>query len=153
MGRQACASDFQEGVCSFALADRVCPRKLLHCLVANRKQLSSTCAMQAQTEIIRVVEHDQHDPIREACSIFAWVLILLTLIMCCTCCCKLILKCCCAICGKRSHTQVETVVGENVTKPTAPLDSEDAELEMALMMSAMAAGVPTHGKVVDGIPT
>lgn len=143
--REACATEFGSGTCSFAVEKKkVCPRKLLHCLVQHRKELGDQCTFQARTEITRITRND-HSPMHMAISMLAWVLILLALFACCRCCMRCIFMCC-----NRSVPQVgvETDVIVNL-QPSAPVMSEDEELEMVLMLSAAEA---KGDKIVDGIP-
>jgi len=131
--RQTCATEFQGGVCSFALANRVCPKKLLHCLVNHRNQLSKPCAMQTRAEIVHIAEqHQGHFP--PSCHFFVWLLMMLATCMCFTCCIKGLYRCCCA------PTTVNVTVEPVVAVDTAT--EEDSQLEMALMISAADAGVP-----------
>eukprot|EP00656_Telonema_subtile_P048828 TRINITY_DN5922_c0_g1_i2.p2 TRINITY_DN5922_c0_g1~~TRINITY_DN5922_c0_g1_i2.p2 ORF type:complete len:208 (-),score=41.89 TRINITY_DN5922_c0_g1_i2:231-854(-) len=136
--RQTCSAEFNNGVCSFALADKVCPRKLLRCLVQHSQQLSVPCTAQARAEIVEVVkEQNAHNLF----SLIAWILLLVSACMCCRVCVSCFRRCCCA-------SSYETVPVDDAAMPSAP-PSEEAELEMALVLSAAEA---KGAKVVDGIP-
>eukprot|EP00658_Telonema_sp_P-2_P037686 TRINITY_DN270_c0_g1_i8.p1 TRINITY_DN270_c0_g1~~TRINITY_DN270_c0_g1_i8.p1 ORF type:complete len:301 (+),score=76.08 TRINITY_DN270_c0_g1_i8:186-1088(+) len=140
--RQSCSTEFSSGICDFAVGPRVCPRKLLHCLVANQKQLSQSCFKQTRTEVVKVVEADQENSaIRIGCSIVAWIVMFVTIFLLCSCCMKLVRWCCCS-----SRVAVVETTVEGVVSPSAPRD-EDAELEMALVLSAAEAKA-----VAKGIP-
>merc|ERR1712159_488476 len=98
--------------------------------------------MQTRSEITRIVEADRQNWKREVCSILAWILIMASCFMCCTCCVKALCRCC----GPTERVVIEPVIVEGSAEPSAPVDTEDAELEMALMLSA------AETKVVHGIP-
>merc|ERR1712196_699599 len=128
--RNTCNDEFQQGICGFALANRVCPRKLLKCLVANRDKLSEPCKMQTQVEVVRVVEAENNDPVMQFLGLCTWLLMLLACVMCCSWCCKALCRCCCGSAGVDSEL----------------VEAEDAQLEMALVISAMDTGKGSDAK-------
>jgi hypothetical protein len=142
--RESCAVEFSNGMCPFVTKSRVCPRKLLKCLVENRDTLSPVCTAQTREELTAIVNTDHKWWVRQLCSLFAWILLILAMCMCCKCVAGLISRCC----GTRS----EPVLVEAVVLPSAPLSPEDEELEMVLKLSAAECTSKTNNKVVDGIP-
>merc|ERR1711879_279347 len=152
--RDSCAAEFERGVCGFALAERVCPRKLLNCLVTNRNTLGPRCLDMTRQQLTTIAQ--SHDYTRMLCSIFTWFITLLAVMLLCSCCCKAIARCCRVQATDpgplhKQYSEVTVIkTPASAAAASAPVDVEEAELEMALVLSAAEAGMSTT--VVDGIP-
>jgi|ERR1711865_555136 len=145
--RKTCTADFQKGICEFALATRVCPKKLLSCLAEHKNQLSQPCVQTTRKEIMMVIERE-NDPVRMACNIIASVLFMMAIFMLVVCCCKAIARCC--ACCFASTVVASDALEEQymLAGSTQAVSSEAQELELALMLSAAEAGkVTAHEQV------
>lgn len=145
--RKTCTADFQKGICEFALAKRVCPKKLLSCLATHKDELSQPCVHTTRKEIMMVIERE-NDPVRMACNILASVLFMMAIFFLVVCCCKAIGRCCACL---FSSTVVASDALEEqymLAGSDQPVSSEAQELELALMLSAAEAGkVTAHDQV------
>jgi hypothetical protein len=137
--RLTCTTDFQKGVCDFALAKRVCPKRLLGCLAKHKKQLSPACGQSTRREILLAIERE-NDPLAMACNILASVLFMLIIMFMIVCCCKALARCC-AYCCTSTLVASDALEEQYMLAAAAkPMTSEEQELEMALMLSAAEAG-------------
>merc|ERR1712216_1033104 len=139
--RGTCDREFNNGICGFALAEPVCPKKLLRCLVQNKERLTMPCMVNTRQQVMLVAEA-QNQPVRQACAALAWILMMVALSFCCMCICRTVAKMC-GFCCDPCAVHDEALLEEQYILAASTEVSEEAELQMALILSKAQA----EGKV------